>query len=58
MTLESIVIIKRLARAVKIKASRGLVDLKDFPMLTFVDEVLEKDRIQEFPWKAFTFSDI
>ena len=58
MTLESIVIIKRLAKAIKTKAARGLVDLADFPMLTFVDEVLEKDRIQEFPWKSFTFTDL
>lgn len=58
MTLESIVIIKRLARAVKTKAARGLVNLADFPMLTFVDEVLENDRIKDFPWKSFTFQDI
>ncbi|MBQ9184416.1 MAG: NAD(P)-binding domain-containing protein [Bacteroidales bacterium] len=58
MTLESIVIIKRLARAVKTKAALGLVNLSDFPMLTFVDEVLEEDRIKDFPWKSFTFQDI
>ena len=58
MTLESIVIIKRLARAVRTKAARGLVDLADFPMLTFVDEVLANDRIKDFPWSSFTFCDL
>lgn len=58
ITLESIVIIKRLAKAIKTRAGRGLADIEDFPMLSFVDKVLADDHITDFPWEKFTFSDI
>lgn len=56
MTLESIVIVRRLALALKKKAGAGLVRIEDFPLLNFVSEVLESGKMTDFPWKKFTFS--
>ena len=55
VTLESLVVAKRVARAVRIKAARGEADLSDFPLLLHVDEILSEKKAVNIPWEAFTF---
>ncbi len=57
VTLESLVVAKRVARAVKISAEKGVLDLKDFPLLMHIDEILTKDMPVNIPWEAFTYSE-
>lgn len=58
VTLESLVISRRVAKSLKIKAEKGLVDLKDFPLLVHVSEVLDNGKDATLPWKSFTFENI
>lgn len=53
VTLESIVIATRTARAVKRQAVLGKVDAKDFPLLMHVDEIINQNQPVNIPWKAF-----
>ena len=55
VTLESLVVAERVAKAIRIKAQRGLVDLKDFPLLTHIDEIITQGKEVNIPWEAFTF---
>ena len=55
VTLESLVVAKRVARAVRIKASKGKANLSDFPLLMHVDEILSERKEVNIPWEAFTF---
>lgn len=58
VTLESLVVSRRVAKALKIKAEKGLVDLKDFPMLVHVSDVLDNGKNAEMPWNSFTFENL
>lgn len=55
VTLESLVVAERVAKAVKQKAVSGLVDLKDFPLLLHIDEILTQKKNVNIPWESFTF---
>ena len=55
VTLESLVVAKRVARAVRIKAAKGEANLADFPLLMHVDEILSERKEVNIPWEAFTF---
>lgn len=55
VTLESLVVAGRVAEAVRVKAARGLADLKDFPLLLHIDEIVSNDAPVNIPWEAFTF---
>ena len=55
VTLESLVVAERVSRAIKIKAQKGLVDLKDFPLLMHIDEILTQGKPVNIPWEDFTF---
>ena len=55
VTLESIVVAERVARAIRKKAEDGSVDLADFPLLIHVDEVITKGKDAALPWDGFTF---
>ena len=55
VTLESLVVAVRVARAVRIKAQRGEIDLADFPLLMHVDEILSEKKPVNIPWESFTF---
>ena len=57
VTLESLVVAERVARAVRIKAERGLVDLRDYPLLLHIDEIITQGREVDIPWDAFTFEE-
>lgn len=55
VTLESLVVAGRVARAVRKKAAAGLCDLKDFPLLMHVDEIVSDHSPVRIPWDVFTF---
>ena len=57
VTLESLVVSRRVAKALFIKAAAGKADLKDFPMLVHAAEVLDKGKDAALPWDSFTFDD-
>ena len=54
VTLESLVVAERVARAVKEKARQGLIDLADFPLLMHIDRILTEKAPADIPWEAFT----
>ena len=55
VTLESLVVAERVARAVRIKAQKGEADLKDYPLLMHVDDILTHRAPVDIPWDSFTF---
>ena len=55
VTLESLVVAERVARAVKISAEKGILDLKDFPLLMHIDEILTQGREVNIPWEDFVW---
>jgi len=55
VTLESLVVAERVARAVRRSAEKGILDLKDFPLLMHIDEILTQKKEVNIPWEAFTF---
>ncbi|MBE6617930.1 MAG: glycerol-3-phosphate dehydrogenase [Ruminococcaceae bacterium] len=56
VTLESLVVAVRVARAIKILASRGEVDPADYPLLMHVDAILSDKAKVDIPWEKFTFT--
>ena len=55
VTLESLVVAERVARAVKISAQKGILDLKEFPLLLHIDEILTQGKEVDIPWEAFAY---
>lgn len=55
VTLESLVVAVRVAEALKVKATRGEVDLEEFPLLMHVDSILTEKKPVNIPWEKFTF---
>ena len=55
VTLESLVVATRVARAIKVAAKNGALDAKDFPLLLHTDEILTEKKPVNIPWEAFTF---
>ena len=55
VTLESLVVARRVARAMRIRASQGLADLTKLPLLMHVDEILSQKKPVKIPWESFTF---
>lgn len=55
VTLESLVVAERVARAVRRSAQQGILNLKDFPLLMHIDEILTQKKEVNIPWEAFTF---
>ena len=55
VTLESLVVAVRVARAVRIQAERVEVDPGEFPLLMHVDRILTEKAPAEIPWERFTF---
>ena len=53
VTLESIVVAKRVARAVKKQAEKGVLNTKDFPLLMHVDEIISQGKPVNIPWESF-----
>ncbi len=55
VTLESLVVAVRVARAVKKNAEKGILNASDFPLLLHVDEILTEKKEVKIPWDEFTF---
>lgn len=55
MTLESLVVAERVARAVKVASAAGKLREEDFPILTHVDRLMRGEESAELPWEKFTF---
>ena len=55
VTLESLVVSRRVAQAIFVKSRRGELDLADFPLLVHVNDVLEQGKDARLPWDSFTF---
>lgn len=58
VTLESLVVARRVYAAMVRKSELGEVDLKQFPLLCHVASVLDKKGDAELPWEKFTFEEI
>jgi len=59
MTFESLVIIKRVMKAVERMAQRGMLDTEDFPLLRHVYDVVENGADPDnIPWDKFTFEHV
>ena len=54
VTLESLVVAGRVARAIRRKAADGRLDLAEFPLLMHIDEILTEKKPVNLPWDAFT----
>ena len=55
VTLESLVVAVRVARAVKALCAAGKADVADFPLLMHIDEILTEKKPVDIPWEKFTF---
>ena len=56
ITLESLVITRVMGNAIRRKAELGLVDLRDFPLLMHIVDILDKGAADaDLPWESFTF---
>lgn len=55
VTLESLVVAERVARAVKVSAKAGVLNTEDFPLLMHIDEILIDKKPVDIPWEKFTF---
>lgn len=55
VTLESLVVAERVARAVKLNIEKGIIDGGDFPLLLHIDEILCEKKQVNIPWEKFTY---
>lgn len=53
VTLESIVIAKRTASALRTRINRGLSSPSDFPLLLHIDDIISNGAKADIPWKSF-----
>ena len=58
VTLESLVVSRRVYAAISRKAEFGKADMSLFPMLRHVAEVLDEGKDAELPWDEFTFENL
>ena len=55
VTLESLVVAERVAKAVKVAHKNGKLKKEDFPLLCHVDEIIVQRLPVNIPWEDFTF---
>ena len=55
VTLESLVVAERVAKAIRIKAQKGIADINEFPLLMHIDEIITEKKPVQIPWEQFTF---
>jgi glycerol-3-phosphate dehydrogenase (NAD(P)+) len=53
VTLESVVIITRMSRALRRMAAEGKIDLADYQLILFLDSVINAGAPADFPWEKF-----
>lgn len=54
VTLESLVVAKRVARSLRILGAKGVINTADFPLLLHVDEIISTKAPVNIPWEKFT----
>ena len=57
VTLESLVVARRVAKAVRILSENGAINKNDFPLLMHIDEILTEKKSVKIPWKDFSYND-
>ena len=57
VTLESLVVAERVARAVKLNIAKGTLKAEDFPLLLHIDEIICGKQPVNIPWEAFTYTE-
>ncbi len=55
VTLESLVVAERVAKAVKVRSQKGELDIKEFPLLMHIDEIIIGKKPVNIPWESFTY---
>lgn len=55
VTLESLVVAERVARAIKYNIEKGTLKKEDFPLLLHIDEIITEKKAVNIPWESFTF---
>ena len=55
VTLESLVVAERVARAVRRGIDRGILKAENFPLLLHIDEIITNGKPVEIPWEKFTY---
>ena len=58
VTLESLVVAERVARAIKFNIKKGVLSREDFPLLLHIDEILSEKREVNIPWNQFTYTEV
>lgn len=53
VTLESVVITKRITRAMRKREKAGQVKMENFPLLSHIDDIINHGKAVEIPWKEF-----
>ena len=57
VTLESLVVAERVARAVKKNIADGILCAEDFPLLLHIDEIIGEKKPVNIPWESFTYTE-
>jgi glycerol-3-phosphate dehydrogenase (NAD(P)+) len=55
VTLESLVVAERVARAVKAASKLGKINAEEFPLLFHIDQILTEKKPVNIPWDEFRF---
>lgn len=55
VTLESLVVAERVAKAIITSAKKGNADIKEFPLLMHINEILTEKKPVNIPWESFTY---
>lgn len=55
VTLESLVVAVRVAKAIKINVAKGTLNAEDFPLLMHIDEIISDKKAVNIPWESFTY---
>ena len=55
VTLESLVVAERVARAIKLNVEKNVLNKEDFPLLMHIDEIITAKKEVNIPWEDFTF---
>ncbi len=58
VTLESLVVAERVARAVKLNIEKGTLNRDAFPLLLHIDEILSEKKEVNIPWEQFTYKEV
>ena len=55
VTLESLVVAERVARAIKRNIAKGTLKAEDFPLLLHIDDIVSNKAEVNIPWDSFTY---